>query len=172
MWSAFLQREQRASEDVAFGLSLVGEGARHTQRGVVRPRRKQPCKGPAAGPRLACAEGPASLVRVPEALGLYWFSEMRSAEGGLGPPVSVLWCWELIFAHLWPVLLLGLPVQPASQAPVQPVSIVAGAQPAWQMLGAVLTLPLPHPLPGTWQPAGRPSTWHHLCLFLPDLGRA
>lgn len=94
---------------------------------------------------------------------------LREVRGHRG---SALWCWELIFAPSWQVLLLVLPVRPASQAPVQPVSTVAGAQPAWQMLGAVLTLALPHPFPGTWQPAGRPSTWHHLCLFLPDLGRA
>ena len=40
-------------------------------------------------------------------------------------------------------------------------------------VGAVLTLaPAPTPFLARGSRAGRPPAWHHLCLFLPGLGRA
>lgn len=51
--------------------------------------------------------GQTLLFWVPEAMGLY--SEMRWAEGGLGPPGACPVVLELLFARLWQVLLPMLP---------------------------------------------------------------
>lgn len=137
-----------------FGPNLVRKGARHTEGGMEHLAEK-----------TARAEDlkwdPTWLVHGTQHR-LDGFQD-EGAEGSCGQRQP---CFAVPGAYSCPFL-----TGPAGQAPVQPVSTVAWSQPARQVLGAMLTLAPPHPLPGTWQ-ASRPAA--HLASSLPlplSLGR-